>query len=112
MINCEGDSSLIEEYPRLNFKCFADIKNKEKFLKNFLHKKKFNKDSFGFEVQGSLNLINKKINFEKINIDNKRFAKEEDIVFFKESFERMIFDENFFGIFNIDKINKFLLEVI
>ena len=112
VINCEGDSSLIEEYPRLNFKCFADIKDKEKFLKNFLPSKKFNKDSFGLGVRGSLNLLNKKINFDKINIDNKHFAKEEDIVFFKESFERMIFDENFFGIFNVGKIKKFLLEII
>ena len=112
VINCKGDSPLIEEYPRLNFQCFVDIKDKEKFLKNFVSSKKFSKDSLQFDVRGSLNLLNKKINFEKIIIDNNRVAKEEDIFFLKESFENLLFDESFFGIFNIDKIKKFVLEII
>ena len=112
VINCKGDSSLIDEYPRLIFKCFVDIKDKEKFLKNFVSSKKFSKDSLQFDVHGSLNLLNKKINFEKIIIDNNRVAKEEDIFFLKESFENLLFDESFFGIFNIDKIKKFVLEII
>jgi len=112
VINCKGDSLLIEDYPRLNFQCLGDIKDKKKFLKNFISSKKFNKDAFNFNVQGSLNLLNKKINFEKINIDNRYVAKEEDIVFFKESFERLLLDESLFDIFNVRKIEDFLLEVI
>ncbi len=111
-INCKGDSLLIEEYPRLNFQCFGDIKDKEKFLKNFISSKKFNKDTFSFNIRGSLNLLNKKINFEKISIDNEYVAKEEDIFFFKESFEKLIFDESLFDIFNINKIERFLIEII
>ena len=112
VIDCKGDSLLIEEYPRLNFQCFFNIRNQEKFLKNFITSKKLSKDSFDLNVRGSLNLLNKKINFEKIDIDNKYIAKDEDIIFFKETFERVLFDKNFFDIFNMNKIKEFLLEVI
>ena len=112
IINCKGDSLLIDEYPRLNFQCFFEIKDKKKFLKNFVPSKKFSKDSLNFDVRGSLNILNKKINFEKISINNKHDAKEEDILFFKESFEKTLFDENFSGMFNINKIKKFLFEVL
>ena len=112
MINCKGDSLLIDEYPRLNFQCFFDIKDKKKFLKNFIPSKKFSKDALNLDVSGSLNILNKKINFEKINVGNKRIDKEEDILFFKEAFEKILFDDYFFDIFNINKIEKFLLEII
>ena len=111
-IDCKGNSLLIEEYPRLNFNCFFNIKNQKKFLNNFIVSKKLSKDSFNLNLQGSLNLLNKKINFNKINIDNKYIAKEEDVVFFKETFERILFNESFFNIFNMDKIKEFLTEVI
>ena len=112
IINCKGDSLLIDEYPRLNFQCFFDIKDKKKFLKNFMPSKKFNNDAFNLNVHGSINILNKKINFEKISIGDENIDKEEDILFFKGAFERILFDEYFFDIFNINKIEKFLLEVI
>ena len=111
-IDCKGNSLLIEEYPRLSFDCFFNINNQKKFLNNFIPSKKLSKDSFNLNIQGSLNLLNKKINFDKINIDNNYVAKEEDIVFFKETFERILFNESFFNIFNMDKIKEFLTEVI
>ena len=111
-IDCKGNSLLIEEYPRLSFNCFFNIKNQKKFLNNFIPSKKFSKDTFNLNIQGSLNLFNKKINFDKINIDNKYTAKEKDIVFFKETFERILFNESFFNIFNMDKIKEFLNEAI
>ena len=111
-ITCKGDSLLIEEYPRLNFDCFFDIKNKKKILKNFSISKKLDKDPLNLNVIGSINLFNNKINFEKINIGEDYIAKEEDINFFKETFERVLFDEGFFNIFKINKIKEFLLEVI
>ena len=111
-ITCKGDSLLTEEYPRLNFDCFFDIKNKKKILKNFSISKKLDKDPLNLNVIGSINLFNNKINFEKINIGQDYIAKEEDINFFKETFERVLFDEGFFNIFKINKIKEFLLEVI
>ena len=91
---------------------FFDIQNKKKILKNFSISKKLDKDSLNLNVIGSINLFNNKINFEKINIGEDYIAKEEDINFFKETFERVLFDEGFFNIFKINKIKEFLLEVI
>jgi len=112
VINCKGDSLLIEEYPRLNFDCFFDIKNKKKFLKKFSISEKLDKNPLNLNVIGSLNLFNKRINFKKISIDKKYITKKEDLNYFKETFENVLFDENFFNIFRINKIKEFLLEVI
>ena len=112
VINCKGSSLLIEKYPRLNFQCFFDIKNKKNFLNNFISSKGLSKDPLNLNILGSINLLNKKINFEKINIGKKYIAKEEDIVFFKETFEKKLFNKNFLEIFNMNKIEEFLLEII
>ena len=112
VINCKGDSLLIEEYPRLNFDCVFDIKDKKKLLKKFLISKKFDKDPLNLNIIGSLNLFNKKINFKKIYINKNYITKEEDISYFKETFESFLFNESFFDIFKENKIKEFLLEVI
>ena len=59
-----------------------------------------------------LNLLNKKINFEKINIDNLYIANEEDINYFKQTFENILFDDSFFKMFKKDKVKEFILEII
>ena len=113
LINCKGDSLLIEEYPRIYFDCLFDLKNKKEFLKKFSISEKLNKNSLNLNVIGSLNLFNKKINFEKIIIDKKGdIAKKEDLNYLKETFENVLFDDNFFDIFRKDKIKEFLLEII
>ena len=111
-INCKGDSILTDEFPRLNFICLIDLKNKKKFLKKFSISKKLNQDSKNITIKGSLNLFNKKVNFEKINNDKSYLANDEDLQYFKVQFENIMFDQNFFQIFKKDKIEKFLLEVI
>ncbi len=111
-INCEGDSLLTEEYPRLNFICSINLEDQKKIFKRFSISKKINSKGFGLEVKGSLNLLNKKINFKKITTSNNYIANETDIKYFKKSFENILFDEDFFKIFNIEKIDKFLQEVI
>ena len=46
-------------------------------------------------------------------IDKKDYiANKEDLKYFKETFENILFDENFFDIFRKDKIKEFILEVI
>ena len=86
--------------------------NKEKFFKRFSSIQQYNKDPSIITVDGSINLYNKKINFKKI-YDKKNYnAKEEDMIFFKENFEKILFSEDFFSIFKDDKIKDFLLEVI
>ena len=112
LINCKGNSLLIEEYPRLNFNCNFNIEDKTKLLKKFSVSKKFNKKKLVLNVVGSLNLLNKKINFEKISTDKKYIFKEEDINFFKRTFERVLFNEGFLNIFRVNKIRDFFLEII
>ena len=113
IVNCKGDSLLIEEYPRLNFECFIDLKNKKEFLKKFSISEKLINNSLKLEVVGSLNLFNKKINLKKIGIDEKDdTVNKEDLNYFKETFENVLFNENFFSIFRKDKVKEFLLEII
>ena len=38
-------------------------------------------------------------------------ATNEDLTYFKEVFENIVFDENFLEIFNLKKIKNFLLEI-
>ena len=58
-INCKGDSVLTDEYPRLNFICSINLRDKKKLLKKFSLKKNSNKDHLSINIQGSLNLFNK-----------------------------------------------------
>ena len=49
----------------------------------------------------------------KIIVDKKGdIAKKEDLDYLKETFENILFDDNFFNIFKKDKIKEFLLEII
>ena len=41
-----------------------------------------------FKVKGNLNILNKKINFEQISFNEKKFLKE-DLKYFKNSFEKI-----------------------
>ncbi len=113
IINCKGDSLLIEEYPRLYFDCSFDLKNKKDFLKRFSISEKLDKNSLHLNVIGSLNLFNKKINFKKIVIDKKSDkSKKEDLNYFKQTFENILFDDSFFKMFKKDKVKEFILEII
>ena len=111
-INCKGDSFLIEEYPRLNFDCKFDIDNIKKLSSKVSISKNFKKEKFNLNVVGSLNLLNKKINFKAITIDKTYNAKEEEIKYFKETFENILFEGDFFDIFKEDKIKQFIIEII
>ena len=111
-INCKGESLLTEEYPRLNFVCLFNLEDKKKLLKKFSISKNINKDPVNLNVEGSLNLLNKKINFKKININKSYVANETDMKYFKETFENILFDDDFFGIFRMNKIKEFLIEIV
>lgn len=111
-INCRGYSLLVEEYPRLNFKCIIDIEDNEKILKKFSISKKIKLDLKNLNIIGSINLLNKKINFENIFIDEIYNAKKEDLNYFKKTFEEILLNESFLDMFNTDKIKEFLVEII
>ena len=110
-ISCTGESLLIEEFPRIDFNCLMKISDKTKFIKKFDINRKFTKNSSSLSLDGSLNLLNKKINLNELIIDNSK-VKSADIKFFKQSFENILFDKNLLSIFSKNKISKFILEII
>ena len=107
---CTGYTNLLEDYPLLIFECSIFSENKKKFFKIFnINSKKDNKN-FNLISKGKLNILNKKINFKEISIDNYK-ASNEDLEFFKEAFENILFNGSFIEIFNSRKLKKFILEV-
>ena len=89
-----------------------NLEDKKKLLKKFSISKNINKNLLSLNVEGSLNILNKKINFKKINIGKNYVANEVDMEYFKETFESILFNDDFFGIFRMNKIKEFLLEII
>ncbi len=111
-IECRGDSFLLEEFPRLNFKCIIDIKDEEKILKKFSIRKKINVDLRDLNITGSINILNNKINFENISAGKTYNAKKEDLNYFKKSVEEILLNESLLGVFKTAKIKNFLIEII
>ncbi len=111
LFNCNGNINLLEEYPLLYFDCFFNFKNTQKFLKKFSINKKFKLKENNLHVKGSLNILNKKVNFFKISSNKNYKATREDLKYYKETFERIVFDKNFLEIFNFKKIKKFIFEI-
>jgi len=109
---CKKESNVIEQYPRINFNCTFNIDDKKKFFKNFSINKKVNNKRVQINVLGSINIFNKKINFEKIIIDKEKKIRDEELEYFKETFEYHVFNENFLSIFKEKKIKNFLQEII
>ena len=108
---CKGDLNLSEEYPLLYFDCSTLIKNKKGLLKKFSINIKSSDEVLRLKVKGNLNILNKKINFEQIYLNEKKFPKE-DLRYFKNSFENILFNKGFLEIFEIKKIKNYILEII
>ena len=108
---CQGNINFLEEYPILFFDCFIDSHDKQKLLRVFSIKTNGKKENFRLNVSGNLNILNKKINFNKINMNENYEASKEDLNYFKDTFERIVFDENFIKIFNLKKIKAFILDI-
>ena len=111
LFECEGDLNILEEYPLLYFNCSIIINDKKKLLKKFSIKTKGYQDILVLKVKGNLNILNNKINFDQVLI-NKKNSSKEDLKYFKNSFENILFDKNFLGIFDFLKIKNYILEVI
>ena len=111
LFKCKGDLNLLKEYPLLYFDCSTLIKDKKKLLKKFSINIKSSDEILRLKVKGNLNILNKKINFEQISLNKKKFSKE-DLKYFKNSFESILFDKSFLEIFEIKKIKNYILEII
>ena len=73
---------------------------------------KIKKNLLKLNIEGYVNLVNKKINFKKINNDENYQSNEEDLIYFKNKFESILLEDGFFKIFNKKKFKNFILEVI
>ena len=110
ILQCEGNINLLEEFPLLFFDCSINSETKRDLLKNFYIDIKDN-EIFNLKFNGNLNILNRKINFKDISINENYKASNEDLKYFKESFENILFNEDFVRIFNLNKIKKYILEI-
>ena len=108
---CKSNVNLFDEYPVMFFNCTFNSSNKKEFLKQLDIKYKKKNEYIKIKMTGNLNILNKKINFEKLEVNNDYKATQEDLNFFKISFEEILFDGGFLKIFDITKIKKFIKEV-
>jgi len=108
---CKGDLNLLEQYPLLHFDCSVLIKDKKRLFKKFLINIKRSDEVLRLKVKGNLNVLSKKMNFEQISLNKKKFPKE-DLKYFKNSFENILFNKSFLEIFEIKKIKNYILEII
>ena len=110
ILKCKGNINLLEELPLLFFDCLINSNNKKDLLKKFNINVKKDSKIFNLNVIGNLNVLNNKVNFKDISLNNYK-ASNEDLKFFKDKFESIFFKENFKKIFYLKKIKKFILEI-
>ena len=108
---CSNEVNLISDYPVLYFNCLLKSSDKKSLYKKLKIDLKTQNEPFNLKVKGNLNILNKKINFVKVEMNNKYNASQEDLEFFKNSFESILFDGNFNEIFRLSKIRKFIYEI-
>ena len=108
---CLSNINLLEDYPILYFNCSINSPDKRKLLKEIEIDQRSKSDNFKLNTKGNLNILNKKINFENLEINNNYKATEEDLIYFKSKFENILFDKSFLEIFELSKIKNFILEI-
>ena len=113
LIDCNNEVNLIDEKPIFIFDCLIKSNNSKKFLKNFsVNKNKLNEEYLNLKIKGNLDLIKKKINFLNIEMNNSYKATENDLNFFKNSFEKFFLTKSLLDTFNKENINKFIVEIL
>ena len=111
LISCNSNINLLEEYPILYFECSIISNDKRKFLKKFSIKYKEKNELFKLDVIGNINVLNNKINFKKIIMNEEVESQKEDLNYYKQLFESVLFNKDFIGIFNLNNIKDFILEI-
>ena len=56
-------------------------------------------------------MLNKKINFDSVSLNENYKATEEDLKYYKKTFENIFLDEEFFKLFQLSKLRKFIIEI-
>lgn len=111
MINCNGSINFLEEYPLLFFHCNVKSEDKKELFKKFSIKTKKKNEIFELRIKGNLNILNRKVNFKNISVNDSYEASKEDLKYFKSSFEKIFFDKSFLEIFDSKKLKEFILEI-
>jgi len=111
IFNCNGSINLLEEFPLLFFDCLINSNTKKNLFKKFGIDIKKENEIMNLRVKGNLSVINNKINFKEISMNNNYKASNTDLNYFKEKFENILFKDNFIKIFNLKKIKEFILEI-
>ena len=68
-------------------------------------------DRLELNFLGNLNILNKKINFDSVSLNKNYKATEEDLKYFKKTFENIFLAEEFFKLFQLSKLRKFIIEI-
>ena len=91
VIQCDGSLNFLEEYPLLFFDCNVEAENKREFFKKFSIKIKNKNERLMLNFKGNLSILNKKVNFKNISMNEDYKASNEDLKYFKEIFEKNFF---------------------
>ena len=109
-INCKNMVNLLEDYPIFNFDCLIDSKDKKKFLKNLSVEYNVKNQPLKIKFKGNLNILSNKINFDFIKINDNDTVNKDDLNYYKNNFEKILFNKDFIDIFNMNKIKKLFLK--
>ena len=107
---CNTNLNLLDLFPIASFNCVINSPDKKKLLKKLKINYKDRNKPIIININGNLNILNNKINFDKIELNNNKFNKE-DLKYYKSTFENILFDKNFIQIFKLPKIQKFIAEI-
>ncbi len=107
-LNCLGLINLIEDYPILNFNCSIRSPDISELFDKIKIDYEDQYDYFNLDFEGNLNILNKKINFNKIKLNEDYIATKDDLKFFKTNFEKIFLKNNLFNIVNLTKIREFI----
>ncbi len=110
-IKCDGRINLLDEYPVLIFRCILNSSDKRELFKKLNIKYKKKDEKLNLIFSGSLNILNNKIKFDNVEMNKNYKASQEDLNYFKKTFENILFDKKFLEIFNLNKIKEFILEI-
>ena len=102
---------MVEEFPVFYFDCNLNSKDKRKLFKKFKINYKIKNEPLDISIKGNLNILNNVINFDQIYTNSDNNFSNEDLKYFKNSFENIVFDKNFLDIFNVNKIRNFIIEI-
>ena len=111
-IICRNNINLLSQFPIFYFDCSISSPNKKKFLKRFNVNYKSKNKTLNLVTTGNLNILNNKVNFDKIQFNDNYNATEEDLKYFKNTFEKIMLDKNFIDMFSFSKIQKLISEIL